>query len=401
MLNTFAFFIPIFLLLVAIEAVISFARKDGKYSVGNTAINFTIGAIDQIGSLFYFAVFFFVLQYMYDHFKLVDMPLDWRQWVLAYLAVDLLSYWYHRLSHRVSILWAGHITHHSSELFNLSNGFRTSLFQGINRIVFWACLPMLGFSPYVLIIIFKISGLYDFFMHTEYVPRLPLLEKIFITPSLHRVHHGKNKIYIDKNYGSTFSIWDRLFGTYQAETEKVVYGITSPAIGVNPIEAINHYYILLWRNITHVSQWYKKVMVLFSPPELLVQPVAVERKSEPEKSLHENKSLRTYAYWQMMFCITGFICLLAYIDYLSHFELVLSFAVVVVSMIYSTLIFNNQVYAQFPIRFFVWQVIAATLMFIFIEQFHQITFLLVFAFVSFSLVWLSFSDSAKNLRNIT
>jgi alkylglycerol monooxygenase len=106
-------------------------------------------------------------------------------------------------------------------------GFAPPSFQGINRIIFWAFLPLFGFSPLILIVIFKVSGLYDFLQHSAYIPKLKYIDKILVTPSAHRVHHGKNEVYIDKNYGSNFIIWDRLFGTYRDETEPVKFGITS------------------------------------------------------------------------------------------------------------------------------------------------------------------------------
>jgi sterol desaturase/sphingolipid hydroxylase (fatty acid hydroxylase superfamily) len=120
----------------------------------------------------------------------------------------------------VNILWAGHMTHHSSEHYNFSNSFRTSLFQGVNRILFWSILPVFGFSPVMLVVLLKISQLYDFLLHTEAVPKLGILEKILVTPSQHRVHHGRNDLYINRNYGSTFVVWDKLFGPSRKKQKK-------------------------------------------------------------------------------------------------------------------------------------------------------------------------------------
>ena len=279
MLNTIALLLPVFLLLVGIEWYISYRRGDERYTSGNTAMNMTIGALDQIGALFYFVLLYLVLEYVYAHFRLFTLENNWYQWVLAYVVVDFLSYWYHRFSHEVNILWAGHVTHHSSSLFNFSNGFRTSLFQGLNRILFWALLPVFGFSPVVLVIILKISGVYDFFLHTQYIPKLGFLEKILITPSQHRVHHGKNELYLDKNYGSTFVIWDKLFGTFQEETEPVTYGITSPYVDNNPWGAINYHYVYLWRTMQTIPGWLGKLKLLVMPPAW--QPHNIQKKQLP------------------------------------------------------------------------------------------------------------------------
>lgn len=237
--------IPAFFLVIALEWFVSHKKKDNKYSVENTAMNISIGAVDRLGSLFSMALLYLALDFVYRNFAFLHFSSGWYQWLTGYIAADFVSYWYHRYSHRINILWAGHITHHSSPKFNLTNGFRTSLFQGLNRIPFWVILPVLGFEPAVLMIIFNISGVYDFFMHTPYFPRNKWLETFLITPSLHKVHHGKNKIYIDKNYGATLSIWDRMFGTFQPETETVEFGITGNYRDNQPLAAITYYYTLL------------------------------------------------------------------------------------------------------------------------------------------------------------
>lgn len=256
--------IPVFFLIVAVEWLISVKQSDGNYTLNNTAMNIAIGAIDRLGSLLTMALLYLVLDYTYSHFALFHLQSSWYQWLCGYIAVDFVSYWFHRYSHEVSILWAGHVTHHSSPKFNLSNGFRTSVFQGINRIPFWVILPMLGFSPIVLIIIFNISGIYDFFMHTPYFPRVKWIETVLITPSLHKVHHGKNTVYIDKNYGSTLSVWDRLFGTFQPEAEEVEFGITGNYKDEKPLTAIMYYYHLLFNAVKKAPR--NVFGVLFTKP---------------------------------------------------------------------------------------------------------------------------------------
>lgn len=347
MLNPVGLLIPLFLLIVFIEWYVSYSRNENKYAAGNTAMNMTIGAIDQVGSLIYFVLLFFVMQFVYNHFKIFEMPNDWRQWVLAYIAVDFLSYWYHRFSHRVNILWAGHVTHHSSKYFNFSNGFRTSLFQGINRIIFWACLPIFGFSPFVLVIILKVSGVYDFLMHTEYVPKLPLIEKFLITPSLHRVHHGKNDIYIDKNYGSTFSIWDKMFGTYQAETEPVKYGIKSEYVDNNPFTAIGHYYRYLWHTMKDTPQWSNKIKLLLMPPEWKPLNSTVKQNTLSHKNYQTNKLLKKYALFQMALCVFGFITMMAFINFMTSWEIFLCAGILIFTMTQSTMILNNSLIINF------------------------------------------------------
>lgn len=347
MINIGALLIPVFLLVMAIEWVVSYTRRDKRYTAENTTMNLTIGAIDQIGSLIYFTLLYFVLQYAYNHFRLFTTTNIWYQWIGGYLAVDFLSYWYHRFSHRINILWAGHITHHSSEFFNFSNGFRTSLFQGINRIIFWALLPVFGFSPIILVLILKVSGLFDFIVHTEYIPKLPFLEKIFVTPSLHRVHHGKNELYIDKNYGSTFIIWDKLFGTFQEETEKVKYGITSDYLDNNPITAITYYYQYLWKTMKSAASWPDKIKIWFMPPEWKPGQPPLQHLAFQRGKTFISPVLKSYAYFQLLCSVTGLISMLVYKNFLTGWEVFLFSFLGVYTMTNVTMILNESIKASF------------------------------------------------------
>lgn len=268
-------FIPIFFLIISAEWALSYKRNDSNYTLNSTVMNIAIGAIDRLGSLFTIALLYVVLDYVHRHFAFYSFPSKWYQWGMGYIAVDFISYWFHRFSHQINLLWAGHITHHSSTHFNLTNSFRTSVFQGFNRILFWIPLPLFGFSPLILIALFTISGVYDFFMHTPYFPKNKWLEKIVITPSLHKVHHGKNDIYIDRNYGSTFSVWDRMFGTFTEETELVEFGVTSDYKDDDPINAITYYYSCLFASLKESTGRKNILKILFEHPKakIIAQPI--------------------------------------------------------------------------------------------------------------------------------
>lgn len=345
MYNTIVLVIPILFLLVLIEWYISYRHDRKTYTAGNLAMNISIGAMDQVGSLIYFSALFIALQFTYAHFHLFEMSKSWYVWVVAYVAIDFLSYWYHRLSHRINILWAGHVTHHSSEHYNFSNGFRTSLFQGINRILFWCMLPILGFDPLMLLIILKFSGLYDFLLHTEYIPKLGFIEKILITPSQHRVHHGRNDLYIDKNYGSTFVIWDKLFGTFQEETEQVEYGIKGSYTDNNPYVAIGYYYGYLWRAMKMKDRLAGKIGVLFLPPERTPKPITEHpmriRQSEVAPGL------KHYAFFTLLTMVPGMILLLFFKDIISTWEFVLYAAIGISSLSASAFILNGNISSAF------------------------------------------------------
>jgi alkylglycerol monooxygenase len=346
-MDTTALLIPIFLLIVCIEWLLSIRSNSQRYTFGNVVMNMTIGAIDQLGSILYFSLLYMVLDYVFIHYRLLALDPTWYMWVWAYIAVDFLSYWYHRCSHRINILWAGHVTHHSSELFNFSNGFRTSLFQGINRIAFWSVLPVFGFTPAVLVITLKISGLYDFLLHTEHVRKLGFLEKILITPSHHRVHHGQNDIFIDKNYGSTFVIWDKLFGTFQEETENVRYGIRGHYQDTNPLTAIGHHYLYLWKIIRSLPMWHDKVKLLFMPPEW--NPLKMEQASNSILQSPTPVSSLYYCYTilQIAGCVTGIILLLVYRSYMVTWEFILYAFVGVYTLVNHARLLNGATYKDF------------------------------------------------------
>ncbi|HTF04072.1 MAG TPA: sterol desaturase family protein [Bacteroidia bacterium] len=349
MLNTIVLVIPVLLLIVFAEWYIGYKNNRGTYTTGNFVMNLAIGAMDQVCSLIYFAALYVALEFVYSHFRLFTLHDHWYHWITAYVVVDFLSYWYHRFSHRINILWAGHVTHHSSEHFNLSNGFRTSFFQGINRIIFWSCLPLFGFSPLMLVIILKVSGLYDFLLHTQYIPKLGFLEKILITPSQHRVHHGRNDIYIDKNYGSTFVIWDKLFGTYQEETETVEYGIKGPYVDNNPFMAVGYYYRYLWHAMKMQKGLRGKINLLFLPPDRTPNPYRETQYTVREHIHHAPSQLRQYAWFQIGCAIPGMILMLLFKEYLSAWEIVICSAVGISSVAGGARILNGNIREQFSV----------------------------------------------------
>lgn len=337
-----ALLIPLFLLLISIEFRYSRKRKDDRYSVSNTVLNMAVGVIDQLGALFYMVLLYVAMDFSSKHFQIVKMPIDWKQGCLAFLVVDFISYWYHRFSHRVNFLWAGHVTHHSSSYYNFSNGFRTSPFQGLFRIPFWMVMPIFGFDPLLLLLVFKLSGLQDFLVHTSYVPKLGFLEKIFVTPSHHRVHHGKNDLYIDKNYGSCLIVWDKWFGTYQEETVVVEYGITSAYTDDNPMHAITYYFQLLWGQCRRTVGLRNKILVLIMPPGWFEVPksegFAVGMKTRP---VVMDRQFQFYGLWLLFSGVFGFICTLYYHQVYPIYGVGYAFLLSVSCIVQSALLINR------------------------------------------------------------
>ena len=391
MLNTIVLIIPLLFALVAFEWHLSYRHNKKSYTAGSLAMNITIGAMDQVASLFYFTTLYFTLEFVHSHFRFWDLSDRWYIWVIAYVVIDFLSYWYHRFSHRINILWAGHVTHHSSEHFNFSNGFRTSFFQGLYRIIFWSVLPLFGFSPFMLVVILKVSGLYDFLLHTEYIPKLGFPEKFLITPSQHRVHHGRNDIYIDKNYGSTFNIWDKMFGTFQEETEKVEYGIKGDYKDNNPFMAIAYYFDYIWHSMQTQSGLRNKMRILILPPDQTPKPARRAKRLWPLTTDLISQRMKYYAIVQIALIVPGMIVMLLCKDFLPTWEFVLYAASGISSVSASAMILNENISSIFH-RVEIWRLwislFSVIVLFAKREQFYMlgIVFLIMVSLVMFTTI---------------
>jgi alkylglycerol monooxygenase len=241
--------VPVFFLLIFIELIYGNWKKEKYYRLNDTLTNLSCGIGQTVLGLWLKFYFVFLMAYFYK-FRLFEIPNTWYYGVLLFLGVDFCYYWFHRLSHEINAIWAAHVVHHQSEEYNLSVALRQSWFQTLFSSAFYIPLPFLGFHPGLIATIVAFNTLYQFWIHTKAVKKLPgVIEFIFNTPSHHRVHHGTNPIYIDKNHAGSLIIWDRLFGTFQKEEEEVVYGITSPLRSWSPIWANLHY----WKEIATTS----------------------------------------------------------------------------------------------------------------------------------------------------
>ena len=223
----------IFLLALVSETVWDFAsgtRKKGW----ETLANFVIGVVNVLLERTIYGLVFVVGLYLMQPFALFSIPSTWWTWILAVLAADFTYYWMHRWEHETRILWSFHSVHHSSPEFNFTTALRLAWLEGLIEWIFFLPMLLIGFSVVQTIIALSIVVAYQSWIHTEKVGRLGWLDGIFNTPSVHRVHHGSNDAYLDKNYGGLLILWDRLFGTYQKEEQTVVFGIKSPLGTSNP-----------------------------------------------------------------------------------------------------------------------------------------------------------------------
>ncbi len=265
--NYWVFMVALALLLL--EAVRLLLKKALTWDVmGDAVTNFiTLYAFLGIGYLtvatFYLGGFYFA----YEYFSITKLPTN--MWVIlaCILLADIAYYWEHRMMHRVGIGWATHTVHHSSPYFNISVAYRFGPLDGILPFFFHLPLAILGFNPILIFLSESIVQLYQTLLHTEVVKKLPKpIEAVMNTPSHHRVHHGSNKQYHDKNYAGIFIIWDRMFGTFVEEKEKVIYGITNPLNSLNPFKVFFHGLYRLAIKIKTARGWRNKMGHFFLPP---------------------------------------------------------------------------------------------------------------------------------------
>ncbi|SHF01061.1 Sterol desaturase/sphingolipid hydroxylase, fatty acid hydroxylase superfamily [Cnuella takakiae] len=257
---------PIMFFFVLLEWFISYRQNRHLYDKKETIGSICVGVGNVIINFLLKVSLFYLVIGMYNALPW-RMAFNWWTFIPCYIIFDLCSYWAHRISHQQRFWWATHVVHHSSEFYNLTVSFRLSWVQHL-KLIFFLPVALIGFHPIIFFVVNQIAVLFQFWVHTEYIRKLhPAIEYIFATPSNHRVHHGSQELYINKNYGATFIIWDRMFGTYQAETEQPVYGITSNIEDkANPLYINFHEYKEMWQDIKQAQGWRSKLFFLFGDP---------------------------------------------------------------------------------------------------------------------------------------
>ncbi len=231
---------------------------------------------------------FSVFIYLWEHHRLFDFSSQsYITWLLFFFAVDLCYYGFHRIAHEINFLWGAHVGHHQSEEYNLTTALRQSAFQYGFSWVFYLPLAILGCPPQVFLVLFILLKLYQFWLHTQTIQSIPFIEGILSTPSSHRVHHAKNPIYIDRNFGGTLVIWDRLFSTWQPELadEPCHYGTTHPLNTLNPIKANFQHWHMLAKDSLNTRLWRDKIGLWFKPTGW--RPKDCKNKSDIENKLQK------------------------------------------------------------------------------------------------------------------
>lgn len=265
-MNPIVLSIPIFFVLIGIEVFYDRFAKKGVYRLNDALTNISCGITEQVSGVFAKLLTVGLYYLVYEHFRFFSLGTDWYVLLLLFLLVDFCYYWAHRWSHAINLFWAGHVVHHQSEEYNLSVALRQGAFQKLFTFFVYLPLALLGFDPYWFLVIAAYNTLYQFWIHTQYLGKLGWLEYVFNTPSHHRVHHGRDPKYIDKNHAGSLIIWDKMFGTFQAEEETPTYGITSPLNSWNPVYAQVQHMGKVWQDFGRARGFADKFRVLFGRP---------------------------------------------------------------------------------------------------------------------------------------
>ena len=268
-MNPIIYAIPVFMLTVLIEAGLARRRGLAVYDIPDALTSLHHGVISEVTGVLWKLAGLGTYALVYTNFHATELPADsWLIFVLALLAYDFCYYWQHRMGHEMNVLWAAHVVHHSSEYYNLATALRQSSTGRVFGWVFYVPMAIIGVPPTLFFTVAVIDLLYQYWVHTELIGCLGWLDRVLVTPSNHRVHHGQNDYCIDKNYGGILILWDRLFGTFadEREGEKIIYGIRKPLQSFNPVWGNFHYYADLWRESVQAIGWRAKFGVWFAPP---------------------------------------------------------------------------------------------------------------------------------------
>ena len=259
--------IPAFILLLIVEAVAGTVMQREIYEVKDAAASVTMGLGNLAADLLAKVAQFSILTYLH-RLAIFHIGFQWWAWMLLFFGDEFSYYWFHRVSHECRLFWASHVVHHSSQRYNLSTALRQTWTGSFMSFVFWLWLPIVGFAPVMIMAMKAISLLYQFWIHTELVRSLGPLEAVFNTPSHHRVHHGSNPRYIDRNHGGTLIIWDKLFGTFEPENpaDPVRFGLTKNIETYNPVRIAFHEWVEMFRDAWRAPGWDNKLRYVLGNP---------------------------------------------------------------------------------------------------------------------------------------
>lgn len=342
--------IPLFFLTIFIDWWVMYLKgKKDYYPFSDTITNLNLGVGNQLIALVTKFLVLGLYDYIYQNFAFWELGNAWYVWVVCLLLFDFIYYWAHRWSHEVNFFWGAHVVHHQSEKYNLSVALRQPWFHTLIAFPLFLPLALFGFHTLQLAALAAFITLYQYWIHTQAIHKMPAwFEFIFNTPSHHRVHHGVNKKYLDKNHSAFLIIWDRLFGTFQVEEESPDYGVTTRFDSANPVWANFEHYVAMIKNAFQYDNWkdYLKAIVAkpgWNPKYLGGYQEPAELDSSKKVMKHEvSKPTMIYLTLQFFVMAWGLMSLMAHYDELNYFYRILFFVLIVLSLLISGAIIEKK-----------------------------------------------------------
>ena len=266
--NLIHYAIPFFIITLIIEVIVDAREKSNAYETKDALTSLTMGIGNVLLGLISKIIVFSIFIYFYANFRIFTIPFTWWSWVIILLAEDFIYYWFHRISHENRFFWASHVVHHSSQKYNLSTALRQTWTGGFLAFIFWLPLPLLGFHPVMILAQMSISLIYQYWIHTELIKKMPRwFEIIFNTPSHHRVHHATNPQYLDRNHAGIFIFWDKWFGSFEPEIEKPKYGLVKNITSFNPLFVAFHEWIAMFKDVfSSKTSFINRLKYMIMPP---------------------------------------------------------------------------------------------------------------------------------------
>ena len=350
--------VPAFFILIFIELIYGLASGKSNYRLNDTFTSISLGLISRyiplLGLGIQGAAFAYVAQYY--NLKLFSPSSIWV-WVFAFFLYDFCYYWMHRLHHEVKVLWATHVVHHHGEEFNLSTALRQTSTGFLWKWIFYLPIFIVGIPPEVFVTVAGVNLVYQFWVHTEHIPKLGWYEYVFVSPSNHRIHHAQNKHYVDANYGGVFILWDRLFGTYKEELEelKPIYGTAKPLKSWNPFKANLDIFREMLVDSTRTKSFKDKIKVWFSRPNW--RPEDVKDKYPIIKNDLENfkpynpevsSEVKIYGWIQLLFLLVISAVITSTVGAQTYLETSLFALILTASCTISLVAFENYNLKVFP-----------------------------------------------------
>ena len=283
--NIIAYVVPVFTLMIFCEFLYGYLRKRNNYRLNDTVTSIGLGLMSRYPALLGLGVQGLVYAFIAKQFNLGFLAsYDPYVWVIAFVLYDLSYYWLHRSHHQIKVLWASHVVHHHGEEFNLSTALRQTGTDFLFKWIFYTPMLLLGIPVEIFVTVAALNLIYQFWVHTEHIGRLGVLDYILVTPSNHRIHHAQNKEYIDANYGGVFILWDRMFGTFIDERDylKPIYGTSKPLNSWNPLWANLEVWSEMIKDTWRTRRWRDKIALWFSKPKW--RPADVSEKYPIKKN---------------------------------------------------------------------------------------------------------------------